>query len=270
MVTRVPKDPVVDALREEWSTLDALVSGLDDAQWSAASTLPGWTVGDIVAHIVGTERSLRGEQVEAIRDVAALDHVKNPIGELNERWLDHYRARSRDELMTDFRTVTQDRLTALEGMTEREWDAEGFTPAGPDSYGRFMRIRIFDCWVHEIDIRDSLGLGAPDDPMPATSARKEMVASLPFVVGKRAGAAPGSAVTVEFTGLAPRTVHLAVEDRAAVVPALSGPADTTLTVDLIDYVRLIGGRPAADPERVRISGDRELGEKIVTSLHYMI
>ena len=31
------------------------------------------------------------------------------------------------------------------------------TPAGPDTYGRFMRVRIFDCWMHEQDIRRAVG-----------------------------------------------------------------------------------------------------------------
>lgn len=270
MVTRIPRQPVIDALRDEWATLDTLVSGLDDAQWAAPSVLPGWTVADLIAHIAGTEWMLTGRTIETTRDVAALEHVKNPIGELNERWLDYYRARSRDELMNDFREVTAARITALEGMTEREWDAQTATPAGPDTYGRFMRIRVFDSWVHELDIRDSLGLGKPDDVVPATSARKEMVASLPYVVGRRAGAPEGTTVTVDFTGVAPRAVHIAVAGRAAVVPELDGPAEVTLHVDLADYARLIGGRPGADPAAVQIDGDRELGDKIVASLHYMI
>ncbi|GAA3963428.1 maleylpyruvate isomerase family mycothiol-dependent enzyme [Gordonia caeni] len=270
MVTFIPRQPVIDALREEWSTLDTLASGLDDDQWSAPSTLAGWSVSDIFAHITGTEWSLTGRDVEAIRDVSSLEHVKNPIGELNERWLDYYRARSRQQLMNDFHEVTEKRLTALEGTTEREWDAEGFTPAGTDTYGRFMRIRIFDCWIHEVDIRDSLELGVPDDILPATSARKEMVTSLPFIIGKRAQAPAGSTVTVDFTGVAPRAVHVAVQDRAAVVPVLDSPADTTLTVDLVEYARLIGDRPTADPSKVAITGDRVLGERIVANLHYLI
>lgn len=270
MVTRIPRQPVIDALRDEWATLDALASGLDDAQWSAPSILPGWTVADIVAHIAGTEWSLTGREIEATRDVAALEHVRNPIGELNEKWLDHYRARSREELMRDFREVTAQRLDALEGMTEQQWDAEGFTPAGKDSYGRFMRIRVFDCWIHEVDIRDTLGLGEPDDLLPATWARKEMSASLPFLIGKKAGAPAGTAVTVDFTGPAPRQVHVAVEERAAIVPELDGPADVTLRVGLADWARLIGGRTTADPARVPIEGDEELGRRIVANLHYMI
>lgn len=270
MVTRIPREPVVDALQQEWATIDELVSGLSDEQWSSPSNLPGWSVADIVAHITGTEWMLTGREIEATRDVAALEHVRNSIGELNEKWLDHYRARSRDELMADFREVTAQRLSALEAMPEQQWDAEGFTPAGRDSYGRFMRVRVFDCWIHGVDLRDSLGLGEPTDPLPATWARKEMSASLPFLIGKKAGAPQGTTVTVDFTGLAPRAVHVAVEDRAAIVPELDGPADVTLTVELVAYSRLIGGRPGADPAAVRISGDTALGERIVAQLHYMI
>lgn len=270
MVTFVPRKPVIDALRDEWVTLDALVSGFDDDEWAAPSILPGWSVADIIAHITGTEWSLTGREVEASRDVSALAHVRNPIGELNERWLDYYRLRTRDELMDDFRSVTDQRLNMLAGMPEQQWDAEGFTPAGPDSYGRFMRIRVFDSWIHEVDIRDSLGLGTPTDILPATSARKEMVATLPFLIGKKAAAPAGSAVTIDFTGVAPRPVHVVVSERATVVPELDGPADVTLQVDLVEYARLIGGRTTADPSTVRIDGDTDLGERIVANLHYLI
>ncbi len=270
MVTRIPREPVVDALRDEWATLARLLGELCPEQLASPSILDGWTVSDVFAHIVGTEWLLTGREVEPTRDVTELSHVHNPIGALNENWLDYYRARSRDELTRDFAEVVSRRLTALEGLTAQQWNAESFTPVGPDSYGRFMRIRAFDSWVHEIDIRDSLGLGVPDDIVPATSARKEMVTNLPYLIGKRAAAPAGTTVTVDFTGIAPRAVHLAVADRAAVVPAIDGPADVTLRVDLVDYSRLIGGRSTADPARVQIEGDTALGERIVAHLHYLI
>ncbi|MFZ2512715.1 MAG: maleylpyruvate isomerase family mycothiol-dependent enzyme [Gordonia sp. (in: high G+C Gram-positive bacteria)] len=270
MVTRIPREPVTDALRDEWSTLEAVLVELSDDQLAAPSILDGWTVSDVFAHIAGTEWMLTGREVNSTRNVADLPHVRNPIGELNENWLDFYRARSRQELTDDFHDVTAQRLNALEGLTEQQWDAEAFTPVGPDSFGRFMRVRVFDSWTHEIDIRDSLNLGVPTDIVPATAARKEMVTNLPYLIGKRAAAPAGTTVTVDFTGLAPRAVHIAVDDRAAVVPAIDGPADVTLRVDLVDYARLIGGRTTADPSRVQIEGDTALGERIVGNLHYLI
>lgn len=270
MTTYVPQEPVIDALRTQWEAIADIARTLSDEQWSTPSGLPGWQVGDVVAHVLGTESMLAGRVPESSIDASAVEHVKNPIGELNERWIDHYRQRSRDELMADFAAVTAEREKAMWGMTEGQWDAETATPVGPESYGRFMRIRIFDCWVHEVDIRDALRLGVPDRAAPAEWALQEISATLPFVVGKRAGAPAGSTVEFTLTGVAPMTVYVATEERAAVVPAIDGTPTTHLTLDGVDLARLVGGRPSADTSRVTIEGDAELGAAITSNLHYTI
>ena len=270
VTTFVPQEPMIAALQTQWSAIADLAASLTDDQWRAPSGLPGWQVGDVVAHVLGTEAMLAGRSPETTIDAAAVDHVKNPIGELNERWIDHYRNRSRDELMADFATITSEREKAMWGMTEGQWDAETGTPVGPESYGRFMRIRVFDCWVHEVDIRDAVGLGDPTNPEPALWSLREISATLPFVVGKRARAPKGSTVTFVLTGVAPQTVHIAVDERAAVVPTIDGTADVTLTLDAADLARLVGGRPGADASRVTVDGDHELGAAIVANLHYTI
>ncbi|GAA4678350.1 maleylpyruvate isomerase family mycothiol-dependent enzyme [Gordonia humi] len=268
--TRTAKAPLIASLATQWQAVDDLVSPLDDAQWTADSGLPGWSVADVVAHIAGTESMLDGRTPDDTRDVSRLDHVKNPIGELNERWLDHYRARSRDELMADYRSVTAKRIADLTAMDDDAWNAETRTPVGPDTYGRFMRVRNYDCWVHEVDLRDALGLGSPSNEAPARFTLEEMATVMPFLVGKKAAAPSGSTVTFEFTGLSAATIHVAVADRAAVVENLDGPADVTLRTTVVDYARLAGGRPRAAQAEIRIEGDVPLGARIVESLHYII
>ncbi|MBM7367029.1 maleylpyruvate isomerase family mycothiol-dependent enzyme [Gordonia hydrophobica] len=270
MTTLVPQEPLIDALDAQWRTIADLASALTDEQWTAPSGLPGWELRDIVAHVIGTESMLAGRVPDSSIDTSTIDHVQNPIGELNERWIDHYRQRSRDELMADYATVTAERNTAMWGMTEGQWDAETATPVGPDSYGRFMRVRVFDCWMHEIDLRDAAGLGDPTEPAPASWALQEIAATLPFIVGKRAGAAKGSTVAFHLTGASPQTVCIAVDDRAAIVPTLDRDADATLTLTGPDLARLAGGRPGADPARVTLAGDSALGSTIVAKLHYTI
>lgn len=270
MTTLVPQEPMIDALETQWQALQDLVAPLTDEQWTTASVLPGWQVRDIVAHIVGTESMLAGLQPDETGDVKGRDHVKNSIGELNERWIDHYRARTREELMADFATVTASRLDTLRGMTEGQWDADSATPVGPDSYGRFMRVRDFDCWVHEIDIRDSLDLGKPQNVEPASFAIREIEMSLPYVVGKKARAEVGSVVAFDITGLYPLTLYVATEDRSAIVPAIDGDPDVTLRLDAVDLARLAGNRPLANPDNVALTGDTDLGISVIRSLHFMI
>lgn len=268
--TRLAKEPIIAALAAQWKSIDDLVSGLSDDQWAGESGLPGWSVGDVVAHIVGTENMLDGREPDAGRDVAGLDHVKNSIGELNEHWLDHYRSRSRADVMSDYRSMTAKRVADMAAMSDDEWNADAVTPVGPETYGRFMRVRVYDSWVHELDLRDALDLDEPNDPITAGLALDEMAAVMPFIVGKKAAAPSGSRITFEFNGLVDRKIHVAVDDRAALVPDLEGTADVTMTTTVADYTRLAGGRPRAGQATVDIAGDVALGSAIVDSLHYMI
>jgi uncharacterized protein (TIGR03083 family) len=155
-------------------------------------------------------------------------------------------------------------------MPQDEWDAESFTPAGKDTYGRFMQIRVFDCWFHEQDIRAALGMPGGDDGPAVEVALDELSTALGFVVGKRAGAPTGSSVTFELTGPAGRTFHVLVGERAQMVDALPGPATVTLRAPVVAFTRLCGGRNDGDPATVTIEGDHELGARVVANLAYTI
>ncbi|HEV7722986.1 MAG TPA: maleylpyruvate isomerase family mycothiol-dependent enzyme, partial [Iamia sp.] len=190
--TLLPKDETVAALLEELAAIDGLLASLDDAEWKAPTALPGWDVQANVAHIVGTESILAGVPTPPTSvSVADLAHVRNDIGGMNEPWVLALAELSPTEVRDQLRAVVEQRTAALSGMTQDEWDAEGFTPAGMDSYGRFMRIRVFDCWMHEQDIRDAVGRPGHLDGAPVELVLDEMATAMGFVVGKRAGAPDG-------------------------------------------------------------------------------
>lgn len=283
--TFVPIGPVTEALTAAWAAIAELGHTLDDDGWTSPSVLPGWTQGDIVAHIIGTESMLAGRDADEVPDVGSLAHVRNPIGELNEKWITQFRSVARGDVLAALDEIVAVRVGALRAMTQEDFDAETMTPAGADTYGRFMRIRIFDCWMHEVDLRDGIGTSTmpttPTTPSTPTApdalttdwALAEIAASLPFVVGKRAGAAAGSTVHFRITGPAPRDVRIAVGERAAAVDAFDGGDDTAtvrLTVDAVDLARLVGGRRDADPASVSVDGDAELAARIVERANYVI
>ena len=126
-----PQDSVVDALTEEWRVIDALLAELDGDQWLAPSNLPGWTVHDIVSHLIGTESLLSGINPPSINlDVHALPHVHNEIAAFNERWVEGLRRTPHSDLLTRYREITAERTEALRSMTSADWDAETQTPVG--------------------------------------------------------------------------------------------------------------------------------------------
>ena len=275
-VTVLPKRDVLSALFSSWDDIDRLTAPLTEEQWRTPSALQGWTVHSLVAHIVGTESMLLGKPTPEVGvDLSERQHVRNDIGAMNEAWVQHLSGESGAGLLQLFRTITGKRRAALTAMPDDEWVAVGFTPAGPDSYGRFMRIRTFDCWLHEQDIRQALDLPASDSELVGPAARMaldEMAGSMGFVVGKLGGAPAGSRVALELTGPLARTIRVAVDEssgKAAVVDDFGGAEPTTvIRLDALDFVRLCGGRIPSAP--VEFEGDDEVGRRIVEKLNYVI
>ncbi|MUL46478.1 maleylpyruvate isomerase family mycothiol-dependent enzyme [Mycobacterium sp. CBMA293] len=277
-VTVLEKDTVLPALFGVWDDIDRLLITISEAELLTTQTeLPGWHVRDVVAHIIGTELMLKGEPVpEADIEVSELDHVHNPIGVMNECWVRSLGALSSAELLEKFRAVTGDRRATLTAMSDDEWNTPTMTPAGQDSLGRFMRIRTFDSWMHEQDIRESVARPAPDVALQKPEAQlslDEIETMMGFVVAKRGGAPDGSRVAIELTGPMARTIRVAVDGRAAVVPDFGGAEPTTvIRMDGWQFTRLCGGRPlgAVRPIVIEFEGDAEVGQRIVENLGYVI
>jgi uncharacterized protein (TIGR03083 family) len=268
-VTTIDRDRIVAVLDEQFDAILALTGDLDDGDWDRPTACPGWSVKDNVSHVVGTESMLLGRDNPEVDLPDELAHVRNDIGRFNEAWVQWYRPRPPADVVADLRQVIDERRRALAGMDQAAFDQESFTPAGPDTYGRFMRIRVMDMWTHEQDIREAVGRpGHLDGRAPAT-ALDEVSAALGYVVGKKAAAPAGSTVRIELTGPLARRIDIEVGDRARVVDALAGEPTTTLTVPGDHFMRLVGGR-GADPGGVTVEGDATLGEAVVANLAYMI
>ncbi len=273
MPTLVDKPSAVNLLRTEFAAISTLGSTLSDDQWDVPTCLPGWTVRDVLSHLIGTESMLCGEPAPSA-DISHLEHMKNPIAESNELWVESMRSLSGAEMLSRFGDVTARRLAALDAMTQADFDAPSWTPAGRDeTYGRFMRIRHYDCFIHEQDIRLALGLPSRSEPDDLRSVLDEVSTGLGYIVGRKAAMPDGSRVRIALTGTLEATFLVQVDGRAAVVESFDRDPTVGLRMPVMLFLRLTGGRHDApgDPwEEITISGDRGLGEKLVNSLAFTI
>ncbi|HEY0487614.1 MAG TPA: maleylpyruvate isomerase family mycothiol-dependent enzyme [Mycobacteriales bacterium] len=257
---------IVPLLLAEWESLDALLTGLDDDRWSTPTCLPGWDVRDIVAHLVGTESVMAGEPPPPSDvDVTALPHVLNDLAARNELWVRSMRTTPPAALLARFRDIAKTRGETLSAMGPEGFDAPSWTPVGQGTYRQLLHIRLFDCWLHEQDIRDAVGQPGHETGPCAEAAVDQMLSSLGFVVAKRAGAPDGTAVTLTLTGPVQRTVHVVVDGHGRVVPELDRSATATLAMSSNLFVRLAGGRVGPD-QPVDLGGDTELGRRVVGAL----
>lgn len=264
-------EPVVDRLAEVWASLDTLCDDLTEVEWKTPTALPGWTVQDCLSHVVGVERMLLGDPQPAV-DVSHLTYVKDPFAEAMEAWVEQRRSRSGAEVLAEFREQIPRRLEHLRAMTTEDFDRPGFSPIGEVPYRDFMGVRVFDCWMHEQDIRLALDRPGHLTGPVVDVALVRFRAALGYVIGKKAGAPEGSSVVLVTTGGPAVSFPVVVEGRARLVD--SAPAEPTvrITLPFETFVALGGGRWDAERARaaggVTIEGDQALGERVLASLAF--
>jgi uncharacterized protein (TIGR03083 family) len=259
----------IGQLADTWRSTSAVCASLADADWDLATDCPGWTVRDQLAHMIGTESFLLGRPAPPV--VPPVEHVLNPIGEMNEAWITPRRPLPGSEVLAEFDEVTAIRLAALEAMTDEELEAETPSPIGRVPYARFMDVRVMDCWVHEQDIRRAVGRPGGLDGPAARAALTRLLGSFGFVVGKRVAPPEATSVAIEIEGMG---LGSAVEIRdGRAVPIQPGAGDEPSVLILTDaetFACLAAGRwagdKALDAGRVQIRGDAAIGEAVIRNL----
>jgi uncharacterized protein (TIGR03083 family) len=266
--------PVVAELAEVWSSFAGLGAELADPDWDRPTGCPGWSVRDVYSHVIGTEAGLLGRP-PAPRPEAFPPHVRNEMGQGNEAEVLLRRGRTGPEVVGELQEVAAARLAALRALDDEGFAAETWTPAGPGTYEDFMGIRVFDCWVHEQDVRRAVGRPGHLAGAAVDRSLANAVSVMPYVVGKRAGAPDGSTVAFDVTGPTARRWAVAVSGgRARPEPEIPVEPTARITADVATFMALACGR--VDPEeelaagRVAVHGDAEVGTAVVRNLGYTI
>ena len=263
-------------LEEVWDSLASLGSGIDEAGWATDTPCPGWPVSAQYAHIIGTESMILGRPNPDVKAPAGAVHVRNDIGGFNEVWVTALAGQSRNEVLEVLAEVVAARKAALAGMTEDDFSAPSWTPVGQADYRRFMQIRVFDCWVHEQDVRDAVGRPGHESGPVAEQAIDEIARAAGFIVGKKAGAPQGSGVRIDLTGPVTRRIDVEVVDRAKVVGELANAPTAGLELSSTAFARLACGRMA--PSEVaagalggaKLLGDEALAGRVLENLAFTI
>lgn len=262
----------IDTLEAVFTSLSRLGAELDEASWKRPTDCPGWTVQDHLSHLIGIERMLEG-LAGAAAEPPPSPHVKNPIGEMNEREVEARRSRTGAEVLAEWDEIAARRLATLRSADDAYFAQETMTPTGPGTIADFLHIRVLDCWVHEQDMRRATGRSGNLDGPAAEHTIDRLIRTIPIVVGKRAQAPEGATVVLRLTGPVERVVPVTVtEGRAAVVDAVPADVAAEVAMDSEAFVVLATGRADADAliGRWTATGDEALGGAVVATLNMMI
>jgi uncharacterized protein (TIGR03083 family) len=264
---------LVEHLDQVWGSISDLGTALDEAEWKTPTDLPGWTVQDNLVHIVALEWLALGRPAPDHEIPDDLPHVKNDFGRINEVFVDSRRDRTGQEALAEFRSVTTDRLAQLRTFGPDGFAAASFTPVGPGTVRDLLPFRVFDSWVHEQDMRRAVGRPGHLQGPVADAAFGRVVASMPFVVGKKAQAPQGSTVAFDLTAPLAHRFAIRTDGRAQLLDGKADNATVRITTDGETFLRLACGR--LDPavvlggDTMHLDGDAALARRVIEELNFL-
>ncbi|MEU1423592.1 maleylpyruvate isomerase family mycothiol-dependent enzyme [Kitasatospora sp. NPDC005751] len=262
----------VQAYTEAWTqsieSISELVAPLPEGSWNRATECPGWSVRDIVSHVIAVESELLGDPRPIHSLPRDLRHVTTEFARYIELPVDKRRCHTALEMTGELEYTIIRRSRALRNARQTPSEPVRF-PGGPLSrdlpYHELLRHRAFDVWVHEQDLRRALAVPGNLASPAALLARDVLLESLPKAVAHRAGAPAGTALVLDVTGPVEflRTVRVDAAGRGTVDESISLAPDVQLTMDWETYARLACGRGRPGP--VTVEGDQELASRVLAN-----
>ena len=265
---------IIEALNDTWMAIDRLVRPQPPEAYDAATPCPGWSVRDVISHLLGFELMLHGSPVPTF-DGPWPAYVHNPIGELNEAFVQAHRSEPGVEVLDQFRDAAMRSIAALRSLSDGEWEKVGWSPEGERPYHRFQETRVLDSWIHLQDIRDALLQPEDDHGVGEQIVVNRFEAALPYILGRKMHSPDGTTVQINLSGRLGRTVLLGVSGgRAEPLASTANPPTFELTTPVALFWRRAAGRISCEAflsaSATDVRGDRTVATAFAEALNIMI
>ncbi|MFE0688872.1 maleylpyruvate isomerase family mycothiol-dependent enzyme [Streptomyces sp. JH002] len=261
--------PSIDAWTQSIEAISELASELVGGEWNRATECPGWSVRDVISHVIGSECEALGDPRPIHSLPRDLYHVRSEAGRYTEVQVDVRRHHTGPEMTSELEYTIIRRSRQLRNEKRDPGHELSHPVLGDMTLEMFLKVRAFDVWVHEQDLRRALGKPGNLATDAAVISRDVLLGMLPKVVAHDAQAPKKSAVVFDVHGPVEflRTVRVDEEGQGSVDRSPSLGPVVTFTLDWETYFRLACGRTRARrvADKVKIEGDEELAGRILAN-----
>lgn len=139
----VTQKEVAAALRDERARLSSYLESIPEAAWDKPTLCEGWSVRDLVSHLVGNAADMVAQNIEG---------AGSP--EYNQRQVDERSGRSPAELLAEWAEAGPAFEAMIEALDDTFWNTP-YLEFG--TVGQALQRFVEDTWVHAQDIRIPLG-----------------------------------------------------------------------------------------------------------------
>lgn len=247
-----PADDQHEPVTRQRRRLEATLIGLGEDAWRSPSRCDGWSVQDVVAHLVSVDSFWRASVLAGLagtptRFLDGFDPAATPA-----LMVEGTRSQAPAEVLDQFVAANRAFLAALGELDERGWTMLAESPAGHVPIRLLAYHALWDCWVHERDIVLALGSTAVVEPDEVRSCLRYAAALSPaFAINSGTAFAGTFAVDASEPDLQfvlELGESVSVRDGAA-------PADTPVlrggAVDLVEALSIRAPLPSAAPTEWR-------------------
>lgn len=231
---------------------------LNDAQWATPSRCEGWSVQDVISHLVTVNRfwaiaiaaARNGEPTRFLTD---LDPVATPA-----ELVDGARSLPWTKVLDGFVESNESMAESVAGLDNNGWAMLGEAPPGHVPLRGVAAHALWDAWIHERDIALPLGIAPDEEPDEIADSLRYAAALSPLFAVTAGAARPGS-IVIEATDPDVRVVIDIVVDGVVVHDGEPSTDPLHLTGPAVEMVEAISFRvplrqPVPDEHRWLFDG----------------
>lgn len=267
-----PVEASVAAWHESADRIIALGEHMTDDAWALPTDCPGWSVGDVYAHLAHLEILLTAESHSD--DDSDATHAAAPIRsqvlpDFTEPGVREFREQSPEQVRREFSAATTAARTALTAMPADPDQTAPMRPPGTAwSWRTLLQNRAIDLFVHEQDIRRAIGRPGGWDGIAAQFTMSVFAAALPYVVGKRVSPDAGTSAVWSVHGdVAFETgVVMGTDGRARSASPIPPDPTAGMAMDSESFLVLAAGRRSPADVEVELSGDIDLAARLLEAM----
>src|SRR5688572_3464734 len=250
-----------------------LVDALSPAQFDIETSCPGWSVKDILAHIVGDDLAALSHGRDGYKgswyDPSSWQDLVAFINHQNEAWVDALRRLS-PRVLTELLAYTGPRVHELFASRDPMAPGPNVAWAGDGEMPMWMHVarEHTERWLHQMQVREAVGAPPLYEPELYRPVLDTFVHALP-VAYRRTLAPAGTHIRIAASGQLGAVWSLVRKDGVwALQDDVLTPTAATVRIDqdLIWRLWTKGAELNVVRRRIEITGDRGLAEPALNAV----
>ena len=236
-------DELIRGLEETWAGLRGLLAQVQGDEWARTTPCTEWDVHDLAAHLAAVEGMFQG--FPQPQPPEGWSDPREGIDRWTAEGVAARRAWAHDEVLDEVARASDTQLARLRALDEAGWEQETMGPIGPTTMQGLNEIRLFDLYVHLLDLRAALDrpLDVAREPAAVPACATRAITLTPWAAVKKAGVPDGTRIRLDLSGPGGRTADVVVEGKRGRLEEPSGEPSDRIEGSAAAYLLVAAGRP---------------------------